>query len=102
MSLVSQFASELAVFFKYEHVGIFSVLNTIASRTFDNSVDISYEELFGGFQGDELVGGEYGVEVAVRRLGGELHLYAFVFPHHFKWFDAVFGDNPMLLVLLVK
>ena len=63
---------------------------------------ILYEEFFGGFQGDELVGGEYGVEVAVRQLGGEFHLYAFVFPHHFKWFDAVIGDDPMLLVLFVK
>lgn len=102
MSLVSQLAAEFAVFFKYEHVGIVSVLNTVASWALDNPVNIPYEELFGGFQGDELVGGEYGVEVAVRQLGGEFYLYAFVFPHHFKWFDAVIGDNPMLLVLFVK
>lgn len=102
MSLVPQLAAEFAVFFKYEHVGIVSVLNTVASWALDNPVNIPYEELFGGFQGDELVGGEYGVEVAVRQLGGEFYLYAFVFPHHFKWFDAVIGDNPMLLVLFVK
>ena len=52
MSLVSQLAAEFAVFFKYEHVGIVSVLNTVASWALDNPVDMPYEELFGGFQRD--------------------------------------------------